>query len=136
VTITSIRQINNLAAFEVLVWKRENDQSVRLRPNEGIGTDMWIPWCSSQSDFDQNHCILIQKPEVVAINPDGTITRTPAVTFFTLWQKDNKVCVSLDGQWHSDCDGTPGTSTTGGDRRLRVHGASVTAVTMFLDKSW
>jgi len=118
-SITSIRQVNNNTPAKVMVVSSESGAATSLTPsgtpNAVAGTNIWIPWCTSQKDHDTWH-------HFIWIHTFDAATGARFGPEFEIWQKDDQVCFSTDGQWHSDAPATRPNAATGGDRQLVIRG--------------
>jgi hypothetical protein len=105
---------------------REPQQSghfIVLPPGTSGAVVMWIPWCTSQADFQADHFIEIGNWTQVGnlLNP---------VREYIIWQHDrgtwwgkdgDHIRFSTDGQWHDMNENwIGGVSAVDGDRNLTV----------------
>src|SRR4030095_9558684 len=78
--VTAIKQIRNTTPAEVLVRSREAKKTVTLPPFQGVGVDIWIPWCNSLDDLRNGHVLEIyQIFELIGIR-----------VYFYIWQKTSR----------------------------------------------
>lgn len=120
--VTAIKSISNRHATELYyVSNLEHPadtggegKTLQIQPGETKACNMWIPWCTSQNDFDNNHRIIIV-PLAFDVIP---------VTF-TIWQDGDYVRYSKDGLFHENGDFVPGNCTVNGDRSVDIIGNSL-----------
>src|SRR5579884_3756994 len=107
--ITAIKHITNTAAQPVYLRNHENPpNSATVVPNSTGNTNIWIPWCSSQSDWQNNHYLSIEQP-------DG------GRTLCWIWQQDDYVRFCTDGQFHNQGQPIPGVAYINADRSLTIN---------------
>jgi hypothetical protein len=120
-TITSIRRITNEAAFTVVLSK--DDGRTRVELSTGTtqdNLDIWIPWCSNQSDFDGRKYL-----SVIALFRDTLFPgSTVAWWLFYLWQQDKQINVATAPAGFSSGVCVPSNCATGGDRRMLIRGTT------------
>jgi hypothetical protein len=117
VTKTAIRSIQNAHQDDVYFVRDLEDPSHPLNniaPGEDRSCNMTIPWCTSQTDFEQNHHIIIV-PLASNVIP----------TNFYIWQDGDYVRFSTDGVFHSNGQLVPGNSAVGGNKNLTIEGTSI-----------
>src|SRR4030095_4625992 len=108
--VTAIKQIRNTTPAEVLVRSREAKKTVTLPPFQGVGVDIWIPWCNSLDDLRNGHVLEIyQIFELIGIR-----------VYFYIWQKAKQVSFSTDGSWSKNGTCVPINCATGGERLLTI----------------
>ena len=103
--VTSIKTILNRTQYPMEFRKRENvSDTISLDPGEAQATEIWVPWCDNQSDFDQKAI------EVKFINYDGALY---------IWQSKGKIRYSFDG-WNDNGSAVFGTAHEDGDRAITI----------------
>jgi hypothetical protein len=119
-TITSIRRISNGATFTIVMTKDEGRTRVEIPAGITQNVDIWIPWCSNQSDFDARKYL-----QVVALFRD-TIYPGSVVAWwlFYLWQQDKQISVATAPAGFSSGVCVPSNCATGGDRRMDIGGTT------------
>ena len=125
--ITTVKRIVNSTNDWLYIQNHENPNNsghfIVLPPGTSGAVVMWIPWCTSQADFQADHFIEIGNWTQVGnlLNP---------VREYIIWQHDrgtwwgkdgDHVRFSTDGQWH-DMNGNwiGGVSNVDGGRNLTV----------------
>ena len=107
--ITAIKHITNNSSQPVYVHNHENPpNSVTINPNNTATIDIWIPWCTSQSDWQWNHYLSLEQPGA-------------SRTLCWIWQQDNFVRYSTDGQFHGQGAHVPGVAQIDADRFLTIN---------------
>lgn len=107
--ITAIKHIINNSSQTVLIHNHENTaNSVTIYPNNCATIDIWIPWCASQGDWQNNHYLSLELPDT-------------ASTLCWIWQQDNFVRFCTDGQFHNQGTSVPGTAQIDADRLLTIN---------------
>jgi hypothetical protein len=109
--VTAIKGFKNYTGATVTVRNVERNQTRYVGGNGGtLAFDIWIPWCTSQSDFDWNHYMTIDIPA-------GPIK-------YWIWQHDtggdDRVRQSTSG-WQDEAPRVNGVSDTGGDRYVIIY---------------
>jgi len=107
--ITAIKHITNNSSQAVFIHNHENpSNSVTINPNSTATIDIWIPWCTSQSDWQWNHYLSVEQPNASS-------------TLCWIWQQDNFVRYSTDGQFHDQGTHVPGVAQIDADRLLTIN---------------
>src|SRR6266849_3709901 len=107
--ITAIKHITNNSSQPVYIHNHENpSNSVTINPNNTATIDIWIPWCTSQSDWQWNHYLSVEQPNAPR-------------TLCWIWQQDNFVRYSTDGQFHDQGTYVPGVAQIDADRLLTIN---------------
>jgi len=113
--VTAIKQIINQTSGTASVFNHENTGTNKenIPAGAAVACDMWIPWCTSQADFDYNHYL-----RVVA----GSRTTW-------IWQnKDNsgdRVRVSPEGRFQNNQTPIDGDATVNGNRILYIRASGL-----------
>ena len=81
--VTAIKGFINQTQYPVEVKDHEDPTKpghyLQLKAREGKPCDMWVPWCSSSTDFLGAHYITVQ------------FNNTSPPTKIWIWQRDGKV---------------------------------------------
>ncbi len=118
--ITAFKALYNMSDAWVYLTNLENARSYYCppaRPGQTTRTslDEWIPWCTSQQDFDNLHYI-----EMCMKLPNGTSR------CYVIWQGNESdgdfVRYSDDGYYHKKAHPVPGVYQIDGDRIIIVKG--------------
>lgn len=110
--VTAIKHITNNSPQTVFIHNHENpSNSVTINPNSTATIDIWIPWCTSQSDWQWNHYLSVELPNT-------------SRTLYWIWQQDNFVRYSTDGQFHDQGTHVPGVAQIDADRLLTINSDS------------
>ena len=125
--ITNIKRIINTSRAFFVVSNHHNpsdtnDPSSQVAPDGFFIHDMWVPWCSSQNDFNAGQFISITSGK----------TNNPGAFSFTIWQHNcphldgDQVRFSTDGAFHdcSERNQVPNESVAGGDRFVTISGSN------------
>ena len=117
--IKSIKNNNATGAYYIKNLEHPSDTNgpdgpMKAAPGQNITCNMWIPWCTSQTDFYNNHRIII-----VPFSND------PHAVTLTIWQQGDYVRYSRDGGFHDNGTLVPGNSTVNGDRSIEITGTNV-----------
>lgn len=104
--VTAIKRIDNESRWEIWVNNSESQgDNRRLPPGTFADSDMWIPWCTRQGEFDAHH-----------------ITVTGGRTWYAIWQSwkhdGDRVRCSVGDKYYEPGDWIEGESEVNGDRRL------------------
>lgn len=119
-TITSIRQINNNADFILLVMKDRGGTRIEIPANTSRGTDIWIPWCNTEGDFNDD-----KRLDVIAFFRDTIFDGSRVAWWlFYLWQRGDQIFFSKAPEEFSQGRCVPTLCSTGGDRLLIIDGAT------------
>jgi hypothetical protein len=107
--VTAIKHFMNESGANVNVINAERGHEWDLAPDpHPQNAEIWIPWCTSQVDFDWNHYMVIT-----------THSRT-----YWIWQSNeggqDRVRYNHEGRWKPRAPGVPGHSGVNGDRMVRV----------------
>jgi hypothetical protein len=110
--VTAIKGFKNYTEATVTVTNAERNDDRTVGGNGGtLAFDIWIPWCTSQSDFNWNHYMTIDIP-------------VPRYKYW-IWQHDvggdDRVRQSQNG-WQYAAPPVSGISSTGGDRYVIIYG--------------
>jgi len=118
VAVTAIRSIRNSNGDSYFVKNNENPndtggpgKSLGVASGQTVPCNMWIPWCTSEADFEGGHFIIMSP---VAFN------EVPVV--FVIWQEGDYVRYSKDGLFHPNGDLVPGHASVGGDHDVQIVG--------------
>jgi hypothetical protein len=58
--VTAIKRIVNQTGDTVHLTNHENPGTNKtIDPRATVACDVWIPWCTSQADFDHNHYLTV-----------------------------------------------------------------------------
>jgi hypothetical protein len=109
--VTAIKGFKNYTRETVTIRNVERNEKRYVGGNGGtLAFDIWIPWCTSQSDFDWNHYMTIDIPAPQRKD--------------WIWQHDiggdDRVRQSQNG-WQDEAPPVHGISTTGGDRYVIIY---------------
>lgn len=108
---------NQHFSFEVMPPKN------LLSPYNEYGVNIWVPWCTSQGDFDNGHFLEIGSWDA---------NNEPLTKKYVIWQHDrwggwwggdgDHIRFSRDGRWHNiNGNWVPGANYVNGDRLLRIN---------------
>ena len=112
--VTIIKKFMNMSDAVVVVNNVERGHQWEIRPHgphdpEPPTTEIWIPWCVSQVDFDHNHYMKI---------------RTKSRTYW-VWQSkeggEDRVRYNTEGRWTPRATSVPGHPWVDGDRRVYIN---------------
>jgi hypothetical protein len=108
--ITAIKQFNNQSADTVIVRNVERAQFWELSRGLPRAVDIWIPWCVSQVDFNNNHYMMIE-------------FRQPVRTYW-IWQSNegdlDRVRYTPEGRWKPGAASVPGYAYVDGNRSVEL----------------
>jgi len=108
--VTAIKHFDNDSAGVVVVRNVERAQSWEINPGATLGVDIWIPWCVSQVDFDNNHYLMIEFSQ-------------PARTYW-VWQSNEAwkdlVRCNTEGKWKPEASPVWGISYVNGNRSVEL----------------
>lgn len=119
--VTAIKSIRNDVDAVYAVKNNEHPsdtggegKALEIPPGVVVPCSMWIPWCGSQGDFDDNHFI-IMSPVALDVEP----------VVFIIWQDGDYVRYSKDGLFHPNGNLVQGNNTVGGDRAIQIVGPNM-----------
>jgi hypothetical protein len=120
-TLVSLQNHSGHRNQVVTVFNAENSgtlgHGVPVSPSARTALNMWVPWATSQEEFEHHHL----RVEVAA---DSAANET-GMTYW-IWQAERSdgdwVRYSTDGLWHDPGRIAVGLAEVGGERTLRVHG--------------
>ena len=117
--IKSIKNSNATGAYYIKNLEHPSDTTgpngpMKVAPGQNISCNMWIPWCTSQTDFYNNHRIIL-----VPFSNDGN------ARVIAIWQQGDYVRYSLNDTFQNNGTLVPGNSTVNGDRSIEITGTNV-----------
>ena len=108
--VTAIKRFDNKSVGTVIVRNVERGQNFEISAGKTAAIDIWIPWCVSQVDFDNNHYMMIE-------------FRQPARTYW-IWQGAegivDRVRYNTEGKWKPGGSFVPGESNVDGNRSVEL----------------
>jgi hypothetical protein len=111
--ITAIKSFNNKTTGIVNVRNVERSQEWLVDAGKNLGVDIWIPWCVSQVDFDNNHYMMI-------------IVQQYRNRTYWIWQSNegdgDHVRYNTQGSWKPEAAWVDGFSGVNGDRAVEIRG--------------
>jgi hypothetical protein len=117
--VTAIKHIDNDSEFNIDIKNKERGQHFLVHAHSTAGgnldVDIWIPWCTSQVDFNNNHYIMVTKLDKVTEQPVGT---------YWVWQNNensrDRVRFNTEGKWKQYASSVPGDASVDGNRSLEI----------------
>jgi hypothetical protein len=110
--VTAIKSITNTHAnltYRVKNRENSNDPELTIAPGQVTPCNMWIPWCTSEKDFD-NHHIQILEVSAGLVQP------------IAIWQDGDYVRYSKEGVFQPNGNLVLGASYVNGDRSVVISG--------------
>ena len=110
--ITGITQINNDSPLQLNLQDLQNaDNNFTVAPNKSkMGTNIWIDWCDSQSQWKNQHLIVTMYQKSVDM---------PSATFY-IWQYNSKIYCWDQDQWSANAPAVAGDSEIGVSKIMSV----------------
>lgn len=108
--VTAIKRFTNHTPGLADILNVEHAQRMTCSPGQTLDFDIWIPWCTSQVDFDHNHYLSIR-------------LTNPAITYY-IWQSNDDgsdvVRFSTEARWMAGASVVDGAAWVGNDRTVDI----------------